>query len=131
MKIEDVPQDEGYFKGTVVRDVIYGIDKDGNYQSVISHGWDVKKDALDLTWDAVSEKCEKIRAQVLAREVSPLAFHMEKNLMEIGLLSDYTGISKRNIKKHFEPGVFDALSEDILQQYAEALRITVDELKKV
>jgi len=131
MKIEDVPQDVGYFKGTVVRDVIYGIDKDGNYQSVISHGWDVKKDALDLTWDTISEKCEKIRTQVLAREVSPLAFHMEKNLMEIGLLSDYTGISKRNIKKHLEPDVFDALSEDVLQQYAEVLRISVEELKKV
>ncbi|MDR1730018.1 MAG: hypothetical protein LBR52_05085 [Prevotellaceae bacterium] len=131
MKIEDVPQDLGYFKDTVVRDVIYGIDKNGNYQSVISDGWEVKNAALDLTWDTVGEECEKIRAQVLAREISPLAYYMEKNLMEIGLLSGYTGISRRNIKKHLEPGAFDALSEEVLQQYAEALRITVEELKKV
>ncbi len=131
MKIEDIPQDLGYFKDSVVRDVIYGIDKDGNYQSVISDGWEVKNAALDLTWDTVSEECERIRAQVLARKISPLAFHMERNLMEIGLLSDYTGISKRNIKKHLEPDVFDSLSDDILLQYAETLRVTVDELKKV
>lgn len=131
MKIEDVPQDSGYFKDTVVRDVIYGIDEKGEYQPVISEGWEVKNDALDLTWNAISEECEKIRTQVLAREISSLAYHMEKNLMNIGLLSDYTGISKRNIKKHLDPDAFDVLEEDILQQYADALRISVEELKKV
>ena len=131
MKIEDVPQDLTYFKDTVVRDLAYAVDEDGNYRSVVSDGWEVKADALNLVWDAVNESCAKIKSQVLAGEVSPLAYHIEKNLMNIGLLSDYTGISKRNIKKHLNPGFFDTLNEELLQQYAEALRISVDELKKV
>ena len=30
MKVEEVPQDLKYFKGTVVRDVDYAVDADGN-----------------------------------------------------------------------------------------------------
>ncbi len=131
MKLEDVPQDLGFFKNSVIRDVAYAIDENGNYQSVISDGWEVKNDALGLTWDTIDEECQKIKEQVLAGKTSPLAYHMEKNLMNIGLLSGYTGFSKRHIKKHMEPGQFAALEQDILQKYADALRISVDELKKV
>ena len=32
MKVEEVPQDLKYFKGSVVRDVDYAVDSDGKYQ---------------------------------------------------------------------------------------------------
>ena len=48
MKVEDVPQDLKYFKGTVVRDVDYAIDNEGKYQMVRSDGWAPKTEALDL-----------------------------------------------------------------------------------
>ena len=48
MKVEDVPQDLKYFKDSVVRDVAYAVDDDGKYQMVMSDGWEVKNDALDV-----------------------------------------------------------------------------------
>lgn len=131
MKIEDVPQDLKYFKGTVIRDVDYAVDADGRYQAVRSDGWAPKNEALEVTMDAIDEECQEILDRVHRGETSPLEYHAAKNVMPIDLLSDYTGISKRNIRKHFDPKKFASLDEDTLATYADALRITVDELKSV
>ncbi len=131
MKTKDVPQDLKFFKGTVVRDVNYAVDEDGHYQAVLSDGWTPKAEALDLAWSEVDLQCEEILERIKAGESSPLEYHMVKNLMNVELLSDYTGISKRTIRKHFQPKKFEALDEDTLQTYAEALRMTVEQLKQI
>ena len=53
MKVKDVPQDLKYLKGTVIRDLDYAVDEDGNYQAVVSDGWDPKNDALEITMDDI------------------------------------------------------------------------------
>jgi hypothetical protein len=131
MKVKEVPQDSKFFKNTVIRDMAYAVDDDGNYTSVISEGWEVKNDALDVTWDVIGEKCEETRTQVLSGKLSPLAYHLEKNIMDIGLFAKYTGQPKRKVKKHLQPEYFEKLDDNILRQYAEALRITVEELKQI
>jgi hypothetical protein len=131
MKVKEVPQDSKFFKDTVIRDVAYAIDDEGNYTPVISEGWEVKNDALDITWDVIGEKCEETRKNVLAGEVSPLAYHLEKNIMDIGLFAKYTGQTKRKVKKHLKPERFKELDESVLQKYAEVLRISIEELKTV
>ncbi|MCK9154861.1 MAG: hypothetical protein M0P12_01975 [Paludibacteraceae bacterium] len=131
MKVEDVPQDLKYFKDTVMRDVTYAVDKDGNYTSVMSDGWSVKNDALDITLEDINEECEAIRQRVLAGETSLLEYHAAKNFMAVDLLSDYTGFSKRTIRKHFDPNTFSQLDGETLNKYADVLRITVEELKSV
>jgi hypothetical protein len=131
MKVKDVPQDSKFFKNTVIRDVAYAVDDDGNYTPVISEGWEVKNDALDITWNEIDEKCAEVRQQVLDGKLSPLAYHLEKNIMEVGLFAKYTGQPKRKVKKHLKPEKFKELDDSVLQKYAEALRITVEELKTV
>ena len=131
MKIKDVPQDAKFLTNTVIRDVAYAVDDDGAYKPVISEGWEVKNDALDITWDDISEKCAEIRAEVLAGRLSPLAYHLEKNIMEVGLLAKYMGLSKRTVRKHLKPEKFKELDNSILQRYAEVLRISIEELKTV
>jgi hypothetical protein len=131
MKVEEVPQDARFFKDSVIRDVAYAVDDAGNYTSVISEGWEVKNDALDMTWNEIDEKCEEIRVQVLAGKVSPLAYHLEKNIMDIGLLAKYTGQYKWRVKRHLNPQKFARLDNSILSKYAEALRMSIDELKTV
>jgi hypothetical protein len=54
---------------------------------------------------------------------------MEYRLMDIGILSDYTGFWKWQIKRHLKPAVFLKLPEKKLQKYAEAFNVTVDDLK--
>jgi hypothetical protein len=132
MKIEEVPQDVNSNLGnSKIQEIAYAVDNDGNYCPIVSKGWEVKNDALDITWDDIYEECESVKKQVQAGQASPLAYHMVKNLMTVSLLSSYTGISKWRIKRHLKAKGFSKLSEEKLSIYADALRITVDELKKV
>ncbi|MBP5455712.1 MAG: helix-turn-helix domain-containing protein [Paludibacteraceae bacterium] len=131
MKVDEVPQDLKYFENTVLRDVAYAVDENGKYTSVISDGWSVKNDALELTMDGIYEECEEIRQRVLAGETSLLEYYAAKNIMDVDLLSDYTGISKRTIRKHFDPKVFSQLDRETLEKYADALRITVEQLTTI
>lgn len=129
MKTEDVPQDLKYAKGTVVRDIAYAVDNDGKYTSVVSDGWDVKTDALDLAWDEINEQCDDILKRIKNGTSSLLEYYAAKGLMDVRLLSTYTGISKWRIRRHFKPKNFNSLDNEILAKYADALRMTVEQLK--
>lgn len=129
MKVSEVPQDLKYYNGTVVRDLNYAVDDQGQYKAVVSDGWEAKDDALDLAWDDVREQCEEIAERIRKGETSPLEYYAAKNLMTVDLLSSYSGFSKRTIRKHFNPKNFAKLSDETLRIYADVLRITVDELK--
>ena len=131
MTINEVPQDLKYMADGVIRDVAYAVDEDGRYQSVVSDGWAVKNDVLELVWDDIHAACEAIREQVRRHEASPLAYHMTKNLQDPAMLAAYAGIPKRKVKKHLTYDAFMQLDESILKRYADALRITVDELRSV
>ncbi len=120
-----------YYEGSVVRDVNYAVDENGQYKAVLSDGWTPKNDALDMALDEVSQRCNLILEKVKRGESSPLEYHAARNLMDVRLLSEYTGIPKRKIRRHFQPANFACLDEKVLAKYAEALRITVAELKTI
>lgn len=128
MKKEDVPQDPSALVG-VTRDVCYVKDKDGKYTTDLSIGWDVKKQALDNAWDDINERVAEAALKVKNGEISPVYYFMEKNLMDLTLLSGYTGFWKWTIKRHFKPSVFKSLSESKLNTYSKAFDINVEELK--
>ena len=77
------------------------------------------------------QELEPLRNQVLIGELSPLAYHIQIYSFDLKLLSSYTGIPKRHIKKHLKPKYFNQLEENVLEKYAFAIGITVEELKKV
>lgn len=129
MKKEELPQDPSALVG-VTRDVCYVKDKDGKYTTDLSIGWDVKKQALDNAWEDINEKVNEAAASVKKGERSPIYYFMEKNLMDVALLANYTGFWKFNIKRHFKPSVFNSLSNEKLEKYAKAFNISVEELKK-
>jgi hypothetical protein len=128
MKKEDVPQDPSALVG-VTRDVCYVKDKDGKYTTDLSIGWDVKKQALDNAWDDIKERVEAAALQVKNGEISPIFYFMEKKLMDLTLLSSYTGFWKWTIKRHFKPSVFKNLNDTKLATYAKAFDMSVEELK--
>lgn len=128
MKKEDLPQDSSALVG-VTREVCYVKGSDGKYTSDLSTGWDVKKQALDNAWDDIKERVAEAAAQVKNGEVSPVFYFMELKLMDLTLLSGYTGFWKWTIKRHFKPSVFISLSESKLNTYAKAFDISVEELK--
>lgn len=128
MKKEDVPQDPSALVG-VTRDVCYVKDKDGKYTTDLSIGWEVKKQALDNAWDDIKERVAEAAAKVKKGEISPVFYFMELKLMDLTLLSSYTGFWKWTIKRHFKPSVFKSLSDKKLGIYAKTFDVSVDELK--
>lgn len=131
MKITEVPQDLKYYKNSHVCDVTYALNENGHYTTVMSCGWEAKNDALDVAWDEIDTQCKEVLERLKAGKTSPLEYHATKNLMNISLLSSYSGFSKRTIRKHFNPKVFMTLDEKTLKIYADILRITVEELKSI
>ena len=128
MKKQEVPQDQGLTEGLNI-DLCYALDENGNYVAVHSTGWQPKTDAMLQAWDVIHEKIEQVRQQVLSGELSPIAYFMEKNLMDVKLLADYMDLPKRKVRKHMKPERFLKLDDQILQRYAETFGITVEELR--
>ena len=130
MKKEDVPQDLGSL-GKITKEVCYATDDSGKYVTELSNGWDVKTTALDAAWDNIEDRISEARKKVLNNEASPLLFFMEHGLMDIGILADYTGFWKWQIKNHLKPAAFKNLSERKLQKYASVFNISIDDLKNM
>lgn len=130
MKKEDVPQDVSAL-GKITKEVCYATDSEGKYVTELSKGWDVKITALDKAWEDIDHRIEAARQKVLKGEASPLLFFIEKGIMDISLLADYTGFWQWQIKRHLKPNIFKSLSDKKLQRYAEVFNVSVDDLKNM
>lgn len=130
MKKEDVPQDLSSL-GKLTKEVCYATDQSGQYVTELSKGWDVKITALDAAWDDIAVRIEAARQKVLNHESSPLLFFMEKAMMDLNILADYTGFWKWQIRRHLKPAVFKNLSDQKLQRYAEVFNVSVADLKNM
>ncbi|WP_346236030.1 hypothetical protein ABDK00_017535 [Niabella insulamsoli] len=128
MKKEEIPQDDGAL-GRIAKEVTYVVGDDGKYETAQSSGWDVKTEALNVAWNDVERKIEAAKQKVLNSEASPVLYFMEKRIMDLSILSAYTGFWKWTIKRHMKPSVFNALSDQKLKKYAELFEISVEELK--
>src|SRR5665647_2644060 len=130
MKKEDVPQDLSSL-GKITKEVCYATDNSGKYVTELSKGWDIKITALDAAWQDIEGRIAAAREKVLNKEASPLLFFMERGLMDIGILADYTGFWKWQIKRHLKLDVFKNLSDKKLQRYAEVFNMSVEDFKNM
>ena len=128
MKKEDIPQDKSAL-GSITKELCYALDSSGKYVTGLSSGWEVKSTALDLAWKDIDQRIISVREKVLKKEASPLLYFMELRLMDIGIISAYTGFWKWQIKRHMRPGVLEKLSERQLKKYAKAFQVSVENLK--
>jgi hypothetical protein len=117
MKINEVPQDGNILeKSGEVRDVCYAVDENGEYKQIISVGWEPKNEAIKFAWSLVEEEAEAIKCNVKAGKLSPLAYHIHKNLMTPEILASYTGFTKREIKRWCKPRHFNKLDKEKLEK---------------
>ena len=130
MKKQEVPQDMGHAEGHF-REVTYAVDENGNYVPVLSKGWKPKNDALSLAWEEINEKAEKVLEKVREGRASPIAYFMELRMMDVKMLSQYTGYSKWRVRRHLKPKGFGRLDEDRLKLYAEVFDITLEEMRNL
>ncbi|MBW8685358.1 hypothetical protein [Chitinophaga rhizophila] len=131
MKKDDVPQDGNNMHDGQFRQLFYATDNTGQYVQVNSVGWEPENVAMQQAWEEINARVEKARAQVVAGEISPVAYYMEKNIMDLPLLASYVGKFQWQVKRHMKTSVFNRLSDKMLRRYAAAFKITVQELKNI
>jgi hypothetical protein len=130
MKKNEIPQDpSGLDKFT--KEVCYAVDDSGNYTTQLSSGWEVKSDALGITWEDINKTVERAKQAVIKGELSPIAYYIELRVMDLPIVSAYTGFWKWTIKRHLKPSIFSKLSNSTLQKYADLFEVSVDELKTI
>ena len=131
MKKSEVPQDDANMLDGKLREPCYALDDDGKYTTVKSVGWTPKNIVMQDAWDAVNDKIAVVKAQVEAGELSPVAYYMEKQLMDVSVLAAYTGFFKWTVRRHLKMKVFKDLSNTKLQKYAEVFEIDINTLKNI
>ena len=128
MKKEDLPQDKSKLSD-FTREILYVKNKEGKYNKELSSGWDVKSEALKCAWDEVERRVANAKIEIKAGRKSPVYYFMELHLMDVQILSSYTGFWSFSINRHLIPKVFQKLSIKKLEVYAKLFKVTVDELK--
>ena len=130
MEKDSVPQDNSpTYAG--LRKLLYAVDASGKYTGVPSTGWEVESYATEA---AVSE-LDRLRIDAWQRardgKTSALEYHMYANRMEPDTLSATAGIWRWRVRRHFDPQRFAKLSDRVLTRYAQAMGISVGQLRVV
>jgi hypothetical protein len=128
MKKEEIPQDLGAL-GKITGEICYAVDESGKYTTALSNGWEIKSSALDVAWKDVEQRIAAAKQKVLNKEASPLLFFMELRVMDIPIVSAYTGFWKWQVKNHLKYHVFQKLSDSKLSKYAELFEVSLPQLK--
>lgn len=130
MEIDQVPQDQGMIDGDR-REICYAVNEEGRYVLVQSAGWEPKNIVNDQAWDLIKAAVAAAAEKVRAGKLSPLAYHMARNQMNVGLLSQYVPYNRLRVWRHLRPKVFHRLTSEELKPYADLFDLSVAELKKV
>ena len=129
MRVEDIPQDDSKtYNGQ--RKVIYGT-RNGRYEAATSTGW---QDEAYATEQAVAELdglIEHARSEVAAGRRSPLYFYMYFYRHDERSLAQAAGVWRWQLRRHLQPAVFKRLPEKTLVKYAQALGISLSELRQL
>lgn len=129
MKANEVPQDITYYEG--VKRACYALNDEGKYVVVTSTGWDAEEVVNGLAVTELAAALEETRKSVLAGLKSPLCYHMERRQMNPDILGKTAGVAVFRVKRHFRPEIFNKLPHSVLNRYAQALDVTMEELKTV
>jgi hypothetical protein len=129
MRLRDVPQDKCLFGE--MKEICYAVDEEGRYLLAESAGWEPANIANGEAWKSIDSATGEILARVRDGELSPLAYHMARSQMDPGLLADYTGFFRWQVRRHMKPLPFRRARRRQLERYAAIFRITVDELLAV
>lgn len=129
MKTDEVPQDDNEtFRGYGTK-AVYAVDQNGRYTKIATSGWEVEEIVLRDVLADFEELAVDAKKRVLAGKSSPIEYFVYKRLMDIPALAQAMGIAKWRVKRHLNPDVFNKLDDQLLQRYADLLRIDISALK--
>jgi hypothetical protein len=126
LKHEDVPQDEAILGRW--HEICYALDRDGRYVLAPSAGWDPANVANLQAWEVIAEEVERAIEAVRAGEASPLAFHMARLQMDVGLLASYARLARWRVKRHLHPKGYSRLKPELRERYARVFGVAAEKL---
>ncbi|WP_299219043.1 hypothetical protein [uncultured Aquimarina sp.] len=129
MKKEEVPQDESSLSKANIKEIVYAVDKDGKYGKALSSGWEAKTIALNKSLELIEEQLQETIHKIKQGELSPIAYYMELQRMDVVVLSGYVGFWQWKVKRHLKAKTFKKLSKKTLKKYAETFEVSLEELK--
>ena len=128
MEKKDIPQDRNIFGGfSPTRYYVHN--ENGDFEHVLSSGWEPVNIVNNDFWESINEKLAGVLERVKKGELSPLAYHMNKYLMDAKVLAQYVGLPRWRVKQHLKPRVFNSLDDETLKRYASFFKITVEQLR--
>jgi hypothetical protein len=127
MPKHNVSRDNNDLPDEKYKTVIYTVDENGNYIRKQTTGWEPENIAHSMAWDDINQRIENTKKEVLTGKLSPLAYFMEREMMDPKRLSGLTGISKWRIKRHLNPRIFSKISDIYLNRYAEFFKVSVSD----
>lgn len=128
MKKSEVPQD-GRPEYGGERRAVYAIDDSGHYATVPSAGWRADEIVNQQAVDEYRRLADDALARARAGLASVLEFHMYDRRMELETLAQATGLWRWRVRRHLRPERFAHLSPALLQRYADALGVPVEQLR--
>ena len=130
MDISEVPQEGNRTLGHH-RKALYAKDANGRMVLVASRGSEVDETVTLQAVQRLHAFAEDARLRCLAGHTAPLEVWMWNQRMDLALLSQVSGIWKWRIQRHFRPNIFARLTPRLLQRYAQALGLRVEQLQQL
>ncbi len=130
MRPDEVPQESSpLFDGQ--RKAVYVVNQDGHYQIAQSGGSEAE---VTVTLEAVAwfaKLAEDAHQRALRGETSPLEYHMCRLRLDEPTLASATGVWRWRVRRHLTAKGFASLKPNQLERYADAMGLTVEQLKSL
>lgn len=128
MDINEVPQERNATLAGV-RKAVYARAADGSMVAVASQGWEVEEIVTQQAVDTLKELADAALVRAKAGQSSSLEYWMYAKRMDLIVLAQSTGLFQWRVRRHLQPARFAALSPKLLAIYADALGLSVEQLK--
>lgn len=128
MDVVDVPQEGNRTLGNHKK-ALYAKNSEGHMVIVSSCGSEVDETVTMQAVERMNALSAEARLRVLSGQSAPLEYWMCACRMDVALLSQISGVWQWRIRRHFNPQRFAQLSSSLMARYADALGLSIEQLK--
>lgn len=111
------------------RKVMYGTSEDGKFQR-INYASSVEEFATITAVEEYKELEKECLEDIKNNIASPIKYFMYKNRMDLPTLSSVVDMFSFRVKRHLKMKIFRKLNDKILEKYAKAFDVKIEELKE-
>jgi hypothetical protein len=128
-EVKDQPENTNELIYTYNRELFYHFDREKGFTQEVNYQNPNNQVIIKQSWDVAAQRLEEVKELVIIGKLSPVAYFMEKILMEVPMLAAYMEIPKWRVRRHMKSKVFKKLKPELLDKYAGVFGITVEELR--